>query len=117
MVLTIGVSLVDLGSYKSGYTLDLRLAQNPTRVFDGTAAHIERYTITGTVHIPEPEHVRAEMFLGLLGQEWSSDCAFLDERLDTIVFRHKEKSLGVHQQHTHFLASFNHLAGFLEGDA
>src|SRR5215208_2117357 len=93
MIFAFGLILMDILSHKSSHALDLWLAQHPARVLDGMAAHIQHYTAAGTVHVPEPGHVRTWMFFGLFGKERFADRAFVDQNLSTDILGSKQEFL------------------------
>src|SRR5215211_5320983 len=112
-----GFILVDVLAHEGGHTLDLWLAQYPTRILDRVAAHIEHHATAGTVYVPEPGHVWTRMFFGLLSKEWFADRAFVDQHFGADVFRREQEFLGIHQQDSRLLAFLDHLIRLFERDA
>lgn len=96
--------------------LDLRFSENPS-IFDGVAAHVEQHAAPGTIHIPEPGRVRAEMLLTLFDEEEGRPIASFSPVPAPNVLGNKAEFLGVHQQNAGLPACRDHAIRFLERPA
>src|SRR5207245_2767481 len=75
---------------------------------DAVAAEIHECTPAGTVYIPEPRAVRAEMFFALFDEIDFSERGGVSHFLGFQIFWRKEKLFTVHEQDTMLLCGGDH---------
>ena len=97
VVLSRGLVAMYVGSHLGRDGDGGRPSQEPVAKGHSVAAHVHEHPASGTLDVPEPFGVRAEVHLGLLHEVHLTECTLVGHLLRLAVLRREVQLLGVEE--------------------